>query len=70
MWHVRETLCFRSLDELEKLENAVREFFRSIIFVLESKRLDLSFEKLEAPPCPTVPDEPKTHEDTATKGYR
>lgn len=37
---------FPSLEESDDLETDIREFLRAIYFVLESKRVDVSFEKL------------------------
>ncbi|RCN24751.1 hypothetical protein ANCCAN_29546 [Ancylostoma caninum] len=42
----RETFLFHRLEESDELEMGVREFMRAIYFVLESKRVDQSFEKL------------------------
>ena len=58
------------MEESESLENTVREFFRSIFFVLESKRLDLSFEKLDPAPCPILPDEQKYRIGVENKGSK
>uniref|UniRef100_A0A0N5AAZ6 Trafficking protein particle complex subunit 9 n=1 Tax=Syphacia muris TaxID=451379 RepID=A0A0N5AAZ6_9BILA len=73
LWGSRELLQFKSLEESEKLEDAMQEFFRSIFFVLESKHIDLSFEKLEVPFCPSLPGEPKYcfgNEARANKLYK
>lgn len=59
LWSSRELFCFKSLDEADTLEMGIRDFLRSTYYVLESRRLDLSFEKLESPPCPAIPDEQK-----------
>lgn len=59
MWSPRELFSFRCLDEADTLENAIRDFLRSIYYVLESRRLDLSFEKLENPPYLTLAVEQK-----------
>uniref|UniRef100_A0A914WF28 Trafficking protein particle complex subunit 9 n=1 Tax=Plectus sambesii TaxID=2011161 RepID=A0A914WF28_9BILA len=51
----------------------VRELVKSIYWVVEGKRLDLSFEKLDTPPCPLVPEEEKYRigvENKASKNYR
>uniref|UniRef100_A0A914EKI2 KIF-binding protein n=1 Tax=Acrobeloides nanus TaxID=290746 RepID=A0A914EKI2_9BILA len=55
----REILSYSSLEDSEEFENDVRELIRSIYFVLESRRLDLSYEKMDVPPCPTLQEEEK-----------
>ncbi|VDK54944.1 unnamed protein product [Anisakis simplex] len=72
-WSSRELLSFNSLEESDSLENGIREFMRSIFFVIESRRLDLSFEKVENPPCPALPDEQKYRmglENKTSKQYK
>ncbi|ETN77677.1 hypothetical protein NECAME_03095, partial [Necator americanus] len=69
----RETFLFHRLEESDELEMGVREFMRAIYFVLESKRVDQSFEKLECPPCPVLPEEEKFRfgvENKASKTYK
>ncbi|VDM65848.1 unnamed protein product [Strongylus vulgaris] len=69
----RETFLFHRLEESDELETGVREFMRAIYFVLESKRLDQSFEKLECPPCPILPEEEKFRfgvENKTSKAYK
>lgn len=69
----RELFCFKTLDDADALEMGIRDFLRSIYYVLESRRLDLSFEQLECPPCPTLIDEQKYRqglENKASKIYR
>lgn len=66
----RELIPFENLDEFEK---EIRELIRSIYIVLESRRRDISFEKMEQPPCPTIPEEEKTRvgtENKASKTYK
>ncbi|VDL64513.1 unnamed protein product [Nippostrongylus brasiliensis] len=55
----REIFHFNRLEESDELETGIREFMRAIYFVLESRRVDQSFEKLEDPPCPNLPEEEK-----------
>lgn len=52
-------LNFPLLDDSNEFEMGVRELIRSIYFVLESRRLDLAFEKMDAPICPILPEEEK-----------
>lgn len=69
----RELFCFKTLDDADSLEIGIRDFLRSIYYVLESRRLDLSFEKLECPPCPVLIDEQKCRqglENKTSKIYR
>ncbi|EYC01315.1 hypothetical protein Y032_0108g36 [Ancylostoma ceylanicum] len=69
----RETFLFHRIEESDELEMGVREFMRAIYFVLESKRVDQSFEKLECPPCPILPEEEKFRfgvENKASKTYK
>ncbi|VDN33455.1 unnamed protein product, partial [Cylicostephanus goldi] len=69
----RETFLFHRLEESDELETGIREFMRAIYFVLESKRVDQSFEKLECPPCPVLPEEEKFRlgvENKTSKTYR
>lgn len=66
----RELLSFSSLEDSEEFENGVRELIRSIYFVLESRRIDTSFEKMEQPPCPTLPEEEKTRVGTENRQSR
>ncbi|CAG9530714.1 unnamed protein product [Cercopithifilaria johnstoni] len=69
----RELFCFKTLDDADSLEMGIRDFLRSIYYVLESRRLDLSFEKLEFPPCPALIDEQKYRhglENKTSKTYR
>ncbi|KAJ1354945.1 Trafficking protein particle complex subunit 9 [Parelaphostrongylus tenuis] len=69
----REVLIFHRLEESDELETGIREFMRAIYFVLESKRLDLSFEKMECPPCPVLPEEEKFRigvENKSSKTYK
>uniref|UniRef100_A0A9J2PDJ2 Trafficking protein particle complex subunit 11 domain-containing protein n=1 Tax=Ascaris lumbricoides TaxID=6252 RepID=A0A9J2PDJ2_ASCLU len=73
LWSSRELFSFGCLEDADSLENGVREFLRSIFFVLESRRLDLSFEKLESPPYPFLPDEQKYRmglENKTSKQYK
>ncbi|KHN80564.1 Trafficking protein particle complex subunit 9 [Toxocara canis] len=73
LWSSRELLSFGCLEEADSMENGIREFLRSIFFVLESRRLDLSFEKLETPPCPCLPDEQRYRmglENKTSKQYK
>lgn len=72
-----ECICMPRADDLpamcEQLECVVHELLRSIYFVLESRRLDTSFEKMESPPCPVLPDEEKYRmglENVKSKAYR
>ncbi|TKR82440.1 hypothetical protein L596_016165 [Steinernema carpocapsae] len=56
----RELLSFPTLeDSSDGLDIGIREFVRQIYFVLESRRLDLAFEKMDNPPCPQLPEEEK-----------
>lgn len=69
----RELLSFTSLEESEEFENGIRELIRSIYFVLESRRLDQSYEKMETPPCPILPEEEKYRmglENKQSKAYK
>uniref|UniRef100_A0A7E4UU45 Trafficking protein particle complex subunit 9 n=1 Tax=Panagrellus redivivus TaxID=6233 RepID=A0A7E4UU45_PANRE len=66
----REVLSFGSLEESEELENGVRELLRSIYFILESRRIDTSFEKMDSPPCPMLPEEEKTRVGTENRASR
>lgn len=69
----RELFYFKSLDDADSLEIGIRDFLRSIYYVLESRRLDLSFEKLEFPPCLALIDEQKYRqglENKTSKIYR
>uniref|UniRef100_A0A0K0DIU2 Trafficking protein particle complex subunit 11 n=1 Tax=Angiostrongylus cantonensis TaxID=6313 RepID=A0A0K0DIU2_ANGCA len=69
----REVFIFHRLEESDELETGIREFMRAIYFVLESKRLDLSFEKMECPPCPVLPEEEKFRigvENKTSKTYK
>ncbi|VDM53436.1 unnamed protein product, partial [Angiostrongylus costaricensis] len=69
----REVFIFHRLEESDELEMGIREFMRAIYFVLESKRLDLSFEKMECPPCPVLPEEEKFRigvENKTSKTYK
>lgn len=50
---------YTSLDDASELEHDVRDYIKALFWVLEGKRLDLSFEKLDSPPCPVAPDEEK-----------
>lgn len=73
LWSSREIFAFGCLEDADSLESGVREFLRSIFFVLESRRLDLSLEKLDPAPCPSVPDEQKYRmgvENKTSKIYR
>uniref|UniRef100_A0A914Z9L1 Trafficking protein particle complex subunit 11 n=1 Tax=Panagrolaimus superbus TaxID=310955 RepID=A0A914Z9L1_9BILA len=63
----REVLSFNSLEDSEEFENGVRELIRSIYFILESRRIDRSFEKMEDPPFPTLPEEEKTRIGTENR---
>ncbi|KAL3103192.1 hypothetical protein niasHS_002378 [Heterodera schachtii] len=57
----------------DHLESVLHELLRSIYFVLESRRLDTSFERVETPPCPLLPDEEKYRmglENVKSKAYR
>lgn len=66
----RELIPFENLDEFEK---EIRELIRSIYIVLESRRVNVSFEKMEQPPCPTIPEEEKTRvgtENRTSKTYK
>ncbi|VDP08147.1 unnamed protein product [Heligmosomoides polygyrus] len=42
----REIFLFNRLEESDELETGIREFMRAIYFILESRRVDQSFEKL------------------------
>ncbi|KJH44881.1 hypothetical protein DICVIV_09073 [Dictyocaulus viviparus] len=69
----REVFLFHRLEESDELETGIREFMRSIYFVLESKRLDQSFERVECPPCPFLPEEQKFRpgvENKTSKAYK
>uniref|UniRef100_A0A7I4YAL2 N-acetyltransferase domain-containing protein n=1 Tax=Haemonchus contortus TaxID=6289 RepID=A0A7I4YAL2_HAECO len=69
----REIFLFNRLEESDELETGIREFMRAIYFVLESKRVDQSFEKLECPPCPILPEEEKFRvgiENKTSKMYK
>uniref|UniRef100_A0A915Q411 Trafficking protein particle complex subunit 11 domain-containing protein n=1 Tax=Setaria digitata TaxID=48799 RepID=A0A915Q411_9BILA len=66
----RELFCFKTLDDADSLEIGIRDFLRSIYYVLESRRLDLSFEKLEFPPCPTLIDEQKYRQGLENKNSK
>uniref|UniRef100_A0A0R3RQZ3 Trafficking protein particle complex subunit 9 n=1 Tax=Elaeophora elaphi TaxID=1147741 RepID=A0A0R3RQZ3_9BILA len=69
----RELFYFKTLDDADSLEIGIRDFLRSIYYVLESRRLDLSFEKMECPPCPALIDEQKYRqglENKTSKIYR
>ncbi|EFO24879.2 hypothetical protein LOAG_03607 [Loa loa] len=73
LWSSRELFCFKTLDDVDSLEIGIRDFLRSIYYVLESRRLDLSFEKLECPACPALIDEQKYRqglENKTSKIYR
>ncbi|ULT80832.1 hypothetical protein L3Y34_011012 [Caenorhabditis briggsae] len=68
-----ERLCFPSLEEAGQLESAVRELMRAIYIVIEMKRVDVSFEKKQEIPCPTLPDESRWQvgvETKSTKSYK
>lgn len=69
----RELFCFKTLDDADSLEIGIRDFLRSLYYVLESRRLDLSFEKLDCPSCPMLIEEQKYRqglENKASKIYR
>lgn len=69
----RELLTFPRLDDSDELELGVRELIRSIYFVLESRRYNKSFEKMEVPLCPILPEEEKYRvgtENTKSKIYK
>ncbi|KAK6014940.1 hypothetical protein OSTOST_19665, partial [Ostertagia ostertagi] len=69
----REIFLFNRIEESDELETGIREFMRAIYFVLESKRVDQSFEKLECPPCPALPEEEKFRvgvENKTSKMYK
>ncbi|VBB33958.1 unnamed protein product, partial [Acanthocheilonema viteae] len=73
LWSSRELFSFKTLDDADSLEMGIRDFLRSIYYVLESRRLDLSFEKQECPSCPALIDEQKYRqglENKASKIYR
>jgi len=55
----RELLVYDSLEEADNFEADIREFQRNIYIVLEKRRLDLSFERLDTPPCPLLAEEEK-----------
>uniref|UniRef100_A0A183CE70 Trafficking protein particle complex subunit 9 n=1 Tax=Globodera pallida TaxID=36090 RepID=A0A183CE70_GLOPA len=57
----------------DHLESILHELLRSIYFVLESRRLDTSFERMDNPSCPMLPDEEKYRmglENVKSKAYR
>ncbi|VDN03575.1 unnamed protein product [Thelazia callipaeda] len=66
----RELFCFKTLDSADALEVGIRDFLRSIYYVLESRRLDLSFEKLECPSCPSLIDEQKYRQGLENKNSK
>ncbi|CAI4227391.1 unnamed protein product [Auanema sp. JU1783] len=69
----RDVFSYPSLECSDDLELGVREYLRTIYFVLESKRMDLSFEKMDPPPCILLPEEEKFRiglENKASKTYR
>uniref|UniRef100_A0A1I8AA06 Trafficking protein particle complex subunit 9 n=1 Tax=Steinernema glaseri TaxID=37863 RepID=A0A1I8AA06_9BILA len=70
----RELLAFPTLeDSSDGLEVGIREFVRQIYFVLESRRLDLAFEKMDSPTCPLLPEEEKYRagvENRHSKAYK
>lgn len=73
IFDAREVLPYPSLEDSDEFENHVRELIRSIYFVLESRRMDLSYEKMEIPPCPTLQDEEKYRigvENKQSKPYK
>uniref|UniRef100_A0A183D3R6 PH domain-containing protein n=1 Tax=Gongylonema pulchrum TaxID=637853 RepID=A0A183D3R6_9BILA len=70
LWSSRELFCFKNLDEADALEVGIRDFLRSIYYVLESRRLDLSFEKLDCPPCPVIPAEQKYRQGLENKNSK
>ncbi|OZC10117.1 hypothetical protein X798_02707 [Onchocerca flexuosa] len=66
----RELFCFKTLDDADSLEIGIRDFLRSIYYVLESRRLDLSFEKLECPPYPMLTEEQKYRQGLENKNCK
>ncbi|KAK0405748.1 hypothetical protein QR680_018175 [Steinernema hermaphroditum] len=70
----RELLAFPTLEDTsDGLEVGIREFVRQIYFVLESRRLDLAFEKMDSPPCPVLQEEEKYRvgvENRHSKAYK
>lgn len=73
MFELHEILAFPRLDDSNELELGVRELVRSIYFILESRRLNTSFEKMETPPCPLLPEEEKYRigtDNTKSKTYK
>lgn len=68
-----ELSAHQGLDESEAFEGQVRDLLRTIYYVLESRRLDAAFEKLDQPNCPTLAEEERYRaglENRATKQYR
>lgn len=57
----RSTHCiiYPGTDNCDQLEHDVKEFLNSLFWILESKRLDRSFEKQDKIPLLTVPFEKK-----------
>ncbi|KFD51482.1 hypothetical protein M513_07695 [Trichuris suis] len=52
-------LYYCALSGYAGLENDVKDFVKSLFWVLESRRLDVSYLKMENPPFPKVPGEEK-----------
>lgn len=53
-------LCFyNAIHETQLIESDIRDYLKSIYWVLERRRLDVSFEKMDIPPCPRLPNEDK-----------
>ncbi|CAD5227966.1 unnamed protein product [Bursaphelenchus okinawaensis] len=67
--HAHETL-----DQSSNLENQIRDFLRTIYYVLESRRLDVAFERAEIlPNYPSLQQEERYRaglEDKTSKTYR
>ncbi|KAI6240334.1 hypothetical protein M3Y99_00465100 [Aphelenchoides fujianensis] len=73
-FNTAELLAFETMEESEgALEMNVADLVRSIYFVLESRRLDLSYEKADQPPCPLLAEEERYRvgtENRQAKAYR
>lgn len=52
-------LKYANFDNFKKLDMDIKDYIKALFWVLESRRLDTSFESMDNPPCPMAPDEEK-----------